>query len=188
MLREIFIIGIGGQGALTVGEILLNAANKKNYGASFYPFYGSQMRGGEAGCIVKIDTDGNDILNPTINSPDDFIILSDKFFDKYRKFANEKSKYYDIESIGARIARPYEGAREARPYEGAREARLDRRRELSERNGARENTKNLNIIMLKTYICDSKLFSDDDIIDAIKEKFKKEEVYKSKIDIYEGLA
>ena len=153
MLREIFIIGIGGQGALTVGEILLNAANKKNYGASFYPFYGSQMRGGEAGCIVKIDTDGNDILNPTINSPDDFIILSDKFFDKYRKFANEKSNYYDIESIGAR-----------------------------------ENTKNLNIIMLKTYICDSKLFSDDDIIDAIKEKFKKEEVYKSKIDIYEGLA
>ena len=100
MFREIFIIGIGGQGAQTIGEILLIASNIKNYSASFYPFYGSQMRGGESGCIVKIDTDGNAILNPTINSPDDFLILDDKFFDKYKKFSNENSKYYKSDEIG----------------------------------------------------------------------------------------
>ena len=147
MLREIFIVGIGGQGALTIGEILLIAANKKNYAASFYPFYGSQMRGGEAGCIVKIDTDGLDILNPTVNSPDDFIILNDKFFDKYRKFANDESKYYETKEV---------------------------------------NNKNLNLLMLKQYIKDSVMFDDEVIIEAIKEKFKKEEVYSEKIKVYNG--
>ena len=147
MLREIFIIGIGGQGALTIGEILLIAANKKNYAASFYPFYGSQMRGGEAGCIVKIDTDGLDILNPTVNSPDDFIILNDKFFDKYRKFANDDSKYYETKEV---------------------------------------KNKNLNLLMLKQYIEDSAMFDDEVIIEAIKEKFKKEEVYSEKIKVYNG--
>ena len=154
MLREIFIIGIGGQGALTVGEIILIAANKKNYGASFYPFYGSQMRGGEAGCIVKIDTDGNDILNPTINSPDDFIILSDKFFDKYKNFENANSKYYRYDE-----------------------------KDIANLKDV-DIKKNLNILVLKKYIGVSKLFSDDDIIDAIKVKFKKEEVYNNKIAIY----
>ena len=154
MLREIFIMGIGGQGALTVGEILLIAANKKNYGASFYPFYGSQMRGGEAGCIVKIDTNGNDILNPTVNSPDDFIILSDKFFDKYKKFENSSSKYYKYDE---------------KNIEGLQDIDVK---------------KNLNILILKKYIKDCDIFNDDEIIEAIKEKFKKEEVYASKIDIY----
>ena len=99
MFREIFIIGVGGQGAQSLGEILMIAARNKNYSASFYPFYGSQMRGGETGCIVKIDTDGNEILNPTINMPTDFLILDKKFFDKYKKFENEKSKYFEVVGI-----------------------------------------------------------------------------------------
>ena len=95
MLKEIFIIGIGGQGALTVGEILCYAGNSKGYSVSFYPFYGSQMRGGEAGCVVKLDTEGGEIANPTINEPDDFIILSDRFFEKYRRFAAESAHFYE---------------------------------------------------------------------------------------------
>ena len=143
MLKEIFIIGIGGQGALTIGEILLIAANKKGYGASFYPFYGSQMRGGEAGCIVKIDTSGNEILNPTVNMPDAFLILNDKFFDKYKKFEGSNSQYYKYDDIDLK-----------------------------------------NFLILKKYITETKMFQNDDIIDAIKEKFKKEEVYTNKINIY----
>lgn len=154
MVREIFVIGVGGQGALSIGEIILNAANKKNYGASFYPFYGSQMRGGEAGCIVKIDTDGKDILNPTINSPDDFIILNDKYFDKYEKFKNKNSKYYRLDEI------------DAEKYKDI------------------DIQKNLNIVILKKYIKRSLLFDDENIIEAIKMKFRKEEVYSKMIKIY----
>ena len=94
MLKEIFVIGIGGQGALTLGEVLCIAGNRKGWSVSLYPFYGSQMRGGEAGCVVKLDTGGQEIANPTINQPDDFLILSDRFFENYKRFGHEGSAYY----------------------------------------------------------------------------------------------
>lgn len=147
MLKEIFIIGIGGEGAQTIGEILSISACIKNFATSFYPFYGSQMRGGESGCIIKIDTEGNDITNPTINIPDDFLILNDTFFDKYKKFASDTSKYYQIDN---------------------------------------SNIKNKNIKLLKKYIDESKLFDEETIINAIKEKFKKEETYNKVIGVYKN--
>ena len=123
------------------------ASNKLSYSASFYPFYGSQMRGGESGCIVKIDTSGGDIINPTINSPDYFLILNDKFFEKYERFKNQNSKIYNIES---------------------------------------NNDKNINLKLLKKFVDDTNIFNDNNIIEALKERFKKEEVYNSKIAIYKG--
>ena len=147
MTKEIFILGTGGEGALTIGDILMIASNKLSYSASFYPFYGSQMRGGESGCIVKIDTSGDDIINPTINSPDFFLILNDKFFEKYVIFKNENSKIKNIES---------------------------------------NNDKNINLKLLKKFVDDTNIFNDDNIIEALKERFKREEVYNSKITIYKG--
>ena len=145
MKREIFIIGIGGEGALTIGEILLIAANKKQYAVSFYPFYGSQMRGGESGCIIKIDSESDEVLNPTINRPDDVLVLNDKFLDKYEKFISDDAKIYKSQS---------------------------------------SNDKNKNLRLLKKYIVDSKLFDVETIIDSIKVKFKIEEKYNQKIEIY----
>lgn len=137
MLKEIFIIGVGGQGALSIGEILAIAGNIKNYSVSLYPFYGSAMRGSESGCIVKIDTEGNEIINPTINSPDDFLILSDKFFDKYKRFKNDASKFYSANDL----------------------------------DSANKNDKNLNLLLLKKYIDDSKLFDSETIDNTINLKF-----------------
>ena len=152
MFKEIFIIGIGGQGAQTIGDILMIASLNKAYSASFYPFYGSQMRGGESGCIVKIDTDGKDILNPTINMPTDFLILNDKFFDKYKKFENEKSNIFEESVI---------------------------------------NDKNLNLRLLKKFINSEnglKIFTDEEIVDAIREKFKNNNSYESKIEYYRNIS
>lgn len=145
MKREIFIIGIGGEGALTISEILLIAANKKQYAVSFYPFYGSQMRGGESGCIIKINSESDEVLNPTINRPDDVLVLNDKFLDKYEKFISDDAKIYKSQS---------------------------------------SNDKNKNLRLLKKYIVDSKLFDEETIIDSIKVKFKIEEKYNQKIEIY----
>ena len=149
MLKEIFIIGIGGQGALTTGEVLCYAGVRKGYEVSFYPFYGSQMRGGEAGVVVKIDTDGNEIANPTVNRPDDFVILSDKFFDKYRRFAGDDSRYFEA------------------PEDGVRD-------------------KNLNLKMLKKYIDETELFDEETMKEALRDKFRKPEVYEKKLEIYLG--
>lgn len=145
MKREIFIIGIGGEGALTIGEILLIAANEKEYAVSFYPFYGSQMRGGESGCIIKVDTENDEIVNPTINKPEDILVLNDKFYEKYEKFINDDTKVYKTTS---------------------------------------GNDKNKNLRLLKKYIDGSEIFDNEIIIESIKTKFKREEIYKKKIEIY----
>lgn len=145
MKREIFIIGIGGEGALTIGEIILIAANEKQYAVSFYPFYGSQMRGGESGCIIKVDTENDEIVNPTINSPNDVLVLNDKFYEKYESFISNGAKIY---------------------------------------KSLETNDKNKNLKLLKKYIVDSEIFDNEIVIESIKTKFKREEIYKKKIEIY----
>ena len=145
MRKEIFILGVGGQGALTLGELLCLAGNRKGYSVSLYPFYGSQMRGGEAGCVVRLDTEGGEIANPTLNRPDDFLILSGTFLEKYRKFAGPEAVCYL--------------APESRE-------------------------RNLNLILLKRYMEETKLFTDEEMEEALGEKFRREEVRAARTAFY----
>ena len=96
MKLEIFFIGIGGDGVLTIAKILASAFIKKNYNVSVYPFYGSEQRGGEVCCVLKVD-DEDEIVNPILTSPNFYIVLNDKFLEKYKIFENETSKYLYVE-------------------------------------------------------------------------------------------
>ncbi len=46
MKFDVFMVGVGGQGILTIGEILASAALKKNMPVNFYPSKGMAQRGG----------------------------------------------------------------------------------------------------------------------------------------------
>ena len=98
MKLEILFIGIGGDGVLTIANILANAFIKKNYNVSFYPFYGSEQRGGEVCCTLKVD-DKNDIVNPILSSPDFYLVLNDKFLEKYKCFGSENAKYIYVDDM-----------------------------------------------------------------------------------------
>lgn len=102
--KEILIIGSGGQGALTIGEIILRAVSKKNYAVSFYPFYGSQMRGGSSSCVVKIDTENDFIINPTMNIATDIIVLDERYIDNYKDNMNEETVIYKNEFLNDKNA------------------------------------------------------------------------------------
>lgn len=54
MLTEIICSGFGGQGVLTAGLILADAGMESGKHVTWYPSYGSEMRGGTANCNVKI--------------------------------------------------------------------------------------------------------------------------------------
>ena len=43
---DIYIVGLGGQGILTIGDLLVNAAMRKNINVNFYPTKGMSQRGG----------------------------------------------------------------------------------------------------------------------------------------------
>ena len=91
MKSEILIIGVGGEGVLTIGEILSEVFIKNNYNVSLYPFYGSQQRGGVVLCILKIDN-MKKIINPTINSPDYYLVVNDKYLYEYEIYKNKNTK------------------------------------------------------------------------------------------------
>lgn len=91
-MYSILIMGLGGDGAQTIGKIIMIACELNGYAASFYPFYGSQMRGGESSCVIKINTENDIINNPTLNKADYFLILNDAYLYTYGKYQNESTK------------------------------------------------------------------------------------------------
>ena len=84
--HELIIAGFGGQGALSMGQILSYAATLESKEVSWMPSYGPEMRGGTANCIVIISP--NRISSPIVTTFDSAIMLNqpsmDKFFAKVR--------------------------------------------------------------------------------------------------------
>lgn len=68
MLARILFAGSGGQGVLTIGNILGNAAMLQDYHVTFLPEYGAAMRGGTANCTICIADE--EIASPVASNPD----------------------------------------------------------------------------------------------------------------------
>lgn len=68
MKEEMLFAGSGGQGVLTIGNILGNAAMLENYHVTFLPEYGAAMRGGTANCTLCISD--SEIASPVAFTPD----------------------------------------------------------------------------------------------------------------------
>ena len=56
MKYELLFSGIGGQGVITLGETLCDAAIKAGFNVTFVPFYGQEKRGeiGRASCRERV--------------------------------------------------------------------------------------------------------------------------------------
>jgi 2-oxoglutarate ferredoxin oxidoreductase subunit gamma len=82
--QEIIIAGFGGQGVLSMGQLLVYAAMIEGKEVSWMPSYGPEMRGGTANCIVIVSEAR--ISSPIVSKFDSAIVLNqpslDKFIDK----------------------------------------------------------------------------------------------------------
>lgn len=81
MLQEIIFAGFGGQGVLSLGQILAYAAMIENREVSWMPSYGPEMRGGTANCITIISDEV--ISSPIISKFDTAIVLNQPSLDKF---------------------------------------------------------------------------------------------------------
>ena len=54
-MEKVIVAGFGGQGVLSLGQMLAYAAMYENMAATWLPSYGPEMRGGTANCSVVID-------------------------------------------------------------------------------------------------------------------------------------
>lgn len=81
MTEEIIIAGFGGQGVLSMGQILCYSGVMQNKEVSWMPSYGPEMRGGTANCTAIISDDR--ISSPVLNKFDTAIVLNQPSMDKF---------------------------------------------------------------------------------------------------------
>ncbi len=74
MIAKILMAGSGGQGVLTVGNILANAAMMEDFFVTYLPSYGAAMRGGTANCTVSVSDE--EIASPVSSMPDIVIAMN----------------------------------------------------------------------------------------------------------------
>ena len=74
MLIKILAAGSGGQGVLTIGNVLGNAAMMDDYFVTYLPSYGAAMRGGTANCTVCVSDE--EVASPVASTPDILVAMN----------------------------------------------------------------------------------------------------------------
>lgn len=81
--HEIIFAGFGGQGVLSMGQIIAYAAMIENKEITWMPSYGPEMRGGTANCIVIVSSER--ISSPLVVNFDSAVVLNQPSLDKFEK-------------------------------------------------------------------------------------------------------
>ncbi|MCD6430027.1 MAG: 2-oxoacid:acceptor oxidoreductase family protein [Deltaproteobacteria bacterium] len=74
MLVKTLCAGAGGQGVMTLANIMGNAAMIQGFHATYLPAYGAAMRGGTANCTLTIADE--EIASPVASAPDIVVALN----------------------------------------------------------------------------------------------------------------
>lgn len=108
MKEEIIIAGFGGQGVMSIGQVLAYAGMTEGQNVSWLPSYGPEMRGGTANCNVQISD--KMIASPVVTKATTALVLNQPSLDKFENsvqasgrlfinssLINKKSKRSDLE-------------------------------------------------------------------------------------------
>ncbi|MBU0991208.1 MAG: 2-oxoacid:acceptor oxidoreductase family protein [Proteobacteria bacterium] len=79
MEHKIIFAGFGGQGVISMGNLIAYSAMAEDKNVTFYPAYGIAMRGGTANCSVIVSDDT--IASPVIASPTVLVAMNEQSFD-----------------------------------------------------------------------------------------------------------
>lgn len=81
MLHEIIIAGFGGQGVMSMGQLIAYSGMIENKHVSWLPSYGPEQRGGTAN--VNVIVSDEPVGSPVISRPTAAIVLNKPSFDKF---------------------------------------------------------------------------------------------------------
>jgi len=79
--RRLKFSGFGGQGVLSLGLVVAEAAGAAGRFVSWLPSYGPEQRGGYASCSVVIS--GKEVGSPTVDAPDVLVAMSQQAVDRF---------------------------------------------------------------------------------------------------------
>lgn len=104
MKNAIIFSGSGGQGIMSMGNMLAQSAVESGKHAVYMPSYGAEQRGGSAKCVVIIDD--KEIVSPMAKYAGLFVAMSDM---GYKKFIDELEEggtlIYDSALVTSEIER-----------------------------------------------------------------------------------
>lgn len=86
MKQELLLSGIGGQGVITLGEALCDAAIKAGFNVTFVPFYGQEKRGGRTMCNITIS---EEVESPIISEANIMLIFDERSLKDYQDMIAE---------------------------------------------------------------------------------------------------
>lgn len=81
MTQQVIFAGFGGQGVMSLGELLTYAGMNTGREVSWLPSYGPEMRGGAASCMVIVSDDP--VAAPIITEADAVIAMNLPSLDKF---------------------------------------------------------------------------------------------------------
>lgn len=84
MLVKTIFAGFGGQGVLSMGRNLAQAAMMEGRNVTYLPSYGVEVRGGTAHCTVAVSDE--EIASPVASSPDFVVVMN---YPSLVKFQNQ---------------------------------------------------------------------------------------------------
>lgn len=158
MERNLMVAGFGGQGVMTLGKFLAEAAcESTDKNVTFFPSYGAEQRGGTANCYVVISDD--DIGAPLGDSMDDLIVMNDPSLNKFLyKLVPDGTLYINSSIVKSDIPRTDIKVVKAPVTELALEL---------------GNAKVLNIIMLGVYVGYTRVVPAEVVWHTIEQKLGK---------------
>ncbi len=87
MNEQLIIAGFGGQGIMSMGQMLTYAGMNEGMNVSWLPSYGPEMRGGTANCNIII-TDGL-VASPIVTEATTVLVLNKPSLDKFEAAVKE---------------------------------------------------------------------------------------------------
>lgn len=151
--EEIIIAGFGGQGVLSMGQVLAYAAMVGGLETSWMPSYGPEMRGGTANCTVIISE--APISSPLVSDYDTAIVLNQPSLDKFESRVKPGGLLlYERSSIVTPPARTDIKVVEIPAAETANE--------MGKKQVA-------NMIMVGAFLAIHPLLKEQDVVDALKQ-------------------
>lgn len=82
MTEKIILAGFGGQGMMLLGKLLAQAAMSENRYVTYFPSYGTEVRGGTA--VYHLVISNEEIFSPLIEVADTLMVMNQPSYQKYK--------------------------------------------------------------------------------------------------------
>lgn len=157
MLEEILIAGFGGQGVMSLGQLIAYAGMLEGKGVSWLPSYGPEQRGGTANCAVVVSDEP--VGSPLVTTPSTAVVLNNPSFDKFEPRVRPGGLLIINSSLVTRVSN-------RKDIKVIEVSATDMANDLG-------NARVANMILLGAFLEMTKIVSTESVIESLKKSFPK---------------